>query len=153
MSSNEYKFNFYALAVTATCDQEVFNNITYITSPSFPSLMTKDIKSCKLKIKMISSDVSQLRLDFVHFSMVSAYFVDCPAPYKYATLLFPCRKKIKIVHFDAATYLKRTHTGKIVKSDKHTTHTRILYYAHMNMNEHNEIRTQACPFTIYKLLM
>lgn len=58
-------------AVTATCDQEVFNNITYIVSPSFPSLMAKDIKSCKLKIKMISPDVSQLRLDFVHFSMVS----------------------------------------------------------------------------------
>ncbi|KAJ6649030.1 hypothetical protein Bhyg_04262, partial [Pseudolycoriella hygida] len=55
--------------VTATCEQEVFNNITYIVSPSFPALMSNDVKSCKLKIKMISPDISQLRLDFVHFSI------------------------------------------------------------------------------------
>ncbi|KAG4081135.1 hypothetical protein HA402_011980, partial [Bradysia odoriphaga] len=54
---------------TATCEQEVFNNITYIVSPSFPALMSNDVKSCKLKIKMISPDISQLRLDFVHFSI------------------------------------------------------------------------------------
>lgn len=60
------------ILVTATCDQEVFNNITYIVSPNFPALMANDIQNCKIKIKMISSDVSQLRLDFVHFSMVSS---------------------------------------------------------------------------------
>lgn len=64
----EKKFLF---AVTASCDQEVKNNITYIVSPSFPALMSADIKTCKLKVKMVSPDISQLRFDFVHFSMVA----------------------------------------------------------------------------------
>lgn len=33
--------------------------------------MSADIKTCKLKVKMMSPDISQLRFDFVHFSMVS----------------------------------------------------------------------------------
>lgn len=70
-----YNMFIFGTTVTATCDQEVFNNITYIVSPSFPSLMTRDIKNCTLKIKMISAEVSQLRLDFVHFSMVSALYI------------------------------------------------------------------------------
>lgn len=61
----------FLFAVTASCDQEVKNNITYIVSPSFPALMSADIKTCKLKVKMMSPDISQLRFDFVHFSMVA----------------------------------------------------------------------------------
>ncbi|XP_055301189.1 uncharacterized protein LOC129567858 isoform X2 [Sitodiplosis mosellana] len=53
----------------ATCDQEIKNNITYFISPNFPALMSTHIKSCKLKIKMMSSDISQLRFDFIHFSI------------------------------------------------------------------------------------
>ncbi|XP_055685628.1 uncharacterized protein LOC129791461 [Lutzomyia longipalpis] len=53
----------------ATCDQEVFNNITYIVSPSFPASLARDVKSCKLKIKMIDEDISQLRFDFIHFQL------------------------------------------------------------------------------------
>lgn len=62
--------NHVVVAVTASCDQEVKNNITYIVSPSFPALMSADIRTCKLKVKMMSPDISQLRFDFVHFSMV-----------------------------------------------------------------------------------
>lgn len=62
--------DFDNFAVTATCDQEIRNNVTYIVSPNFPALMPTTMKSCKLKIKMMSPDVSQLRFDFVHFSMV-----------------------------------------------------------------------------------
>ncbi|XP_031623668.1 uncharacterized protein LOC116340997 isoform X2 [Contarinia nasturtii] len=54
---------------TATCDQEIKNNITYFISPNFPALMSTNIKTCKLKIKMMSSDISQLRFDFHHFSI------------------------------------------------------------------------------------
>lgn len=66
-----------SFAVTASCDQEVKNNITYIVSPSFPALMSSNIKSCKFKVKMMSPDISQLRFDFVHFSMVSERCVCC----------------------------------------------------------------------------
>lgn len=59
--------------VVATCDQEIKNNITYFISPSFPALMSTNIKTCKLKIKMMSSDISQLRFDFIHFSIVNIY--------------------------------------------------------------------------------
>lgn len=59
------------ILVIASCDQEIKNNITYIVSPNFPALMSTDKKHCKIKIKMISPDVSQLRFDFVHFSIVS----------------------------------------------------------------------------------
>lgn len=65
----------FLVTVTASCDQEVKNNITYIVSPNFPALMPADIKTCKLKVKMMSPDISQLRFDFVHFSMVSKCFI------------------------------------------------------------------------------
>lgn len=52
-----------------TCDQEIKNNITYFISPNFPAIMPRNAQSCNLKIKMIHPDISQLRLDFVHFTM------------------------------------------------------------------------------------
>uniref|UniRef100_A0A1B0CZX3 Uncharacterized protein n=1 Tax=Phlebotomus papatasi TaxID=29031 RepID=A0A1B0CZX3_PHLPP len=60
---------FSKYAVIATCDQEISNNITYIVSPSFPGVLSRDVKSCKLKIKMIDEDISQLRFDFIHFQL------------------------------------------------------------------------------------
>lgn len=60
---------FSEYAVIATCDQEISNNITYIVSPSFPGVLSRDVKSCKLKIKMIDEDISQLRFDFIHFQL------------------------------------------------------------------------------------
>lgn len=55
----------------ATCDEEIRNNITYFVSPNFPALLPKDISSCALKVNPISPDISQIRLDFVHFTLVS----------------------------------------------------------------------------------
>ncbi|XP_063702611.1 uncharacterized protein LOC134832493 [Culicoides brevitarsis] len=53
----------------ATCDDEIRNNITYFMSPKFPALLPKDITSCALKIMPIHPDISQIRLDFVHFAL------------------------------------------------------------------------------------
>lgn len=69
--SGERSLNWPVTAVVATCNQDVKNNITYFISPNFPTLMSSNLRSCKLKIKMMSSDISQLRFDFVHFSIVS----------------------------------------------------------------------------------
>lgn len=63
--------SLYYIIVTVTCDQEIKNNITYVISPGFPAIMQSNITTCKLKIKMISPDVSQLRFDFIHFSLVT----------------------------------------------------------------------------------
>lgn len=63
-------------SVIATCDQEIKNNITYFISPNFPALMSSNMKICKLKIKMMSPDISQLRFDFIHFSIVNIYYFD-----------------------------------------------------------------------------
>ncbi|XP_039438715.1 uncharacterized protein LOC120419916 [Culex pipiens pallens] len=54
---------------TATCDQEMANNITYFLSPSFPALLPKDMSVCKLKIKLMSEEITQLKFDFVHFAL------------------------------------------------------------------------------------
>lgn len=53
----------------ATCDQEIVNNITYIVSPNFPAVMSRDVKNCKLKIRPMNEHISQLRFDFIHFQM------------------------------------------------------------------------------------
>lgn len=58
-------------SVVSSCNQDIKNNITYFISPNFPTLTSSNMKICKLKIKMMSSDISQLRFDFVHFSIVS----------------------------------------------------------------------------------
>uniref|UniRef100_A0A336MSC2 CSON000532 protein n=1 Tax=Culicoides sonorensis TaxID=179676 RepID=A0A336MSC2_CULSO len=55
--------------VIATCDEEIKNNITYFMSPKFPSLLPKDMTSCALKIMPVHPDISQIRLDFVHFAL------------------------------------------------------------------------------------
>lgn len=57
-------------SVESTCDQEVYNNITYFVSPKFPALMPSDKEHCSIKIKLVSDDISQIRLDFLHFSLV-----------------------------------------------------------------------------------
>lgn len=56
--------------VETTCNSEVNNNITYFVSPKFPAIMPNTIESCNLKVKLLSDDISQIRLDFVHFSLV-----------------------------------------------------------------------------------
>ncbi|CAG9802277.1 unnamed protein product [Chironomus riparius] len=52
-----------------TCDGEISNNVTYFTSPKFPALMPGDRDYCSLKIKPMSDEISQIRLDFIHFSL------------------------------------------------------------------------------------
>ncbi|XP_055550338.1 uncharacterized protein LOC129732920 [Wyeomyia smithii] len=54
---------------TATCDQEMANNITYFVSPSFPALVSQDTMACKLKVKLINSEITQLKFDFIHFAL------------------------------------------------------------------------------------
>lgn len=61
--------NVRSLSVTATCGDEVINNITYFVSPEFPGLTSKN-QTCTIKVKKIASDISQIRLDFVHFNLV-----------------------------------------------------------------------------------
>uniref|UniRef100_A0A8W7PEE8 CUB domain-containing protein n=2 Tax=gambiae species complex TaxID=44542 RepID=A0A8W7PEE8_ANOCL len=55
--------------VVATCNEEIVNNITYFVSPSFPGIVPKDLGSCKLKIKLMNPDISQLKFDFIHFAL------------------------------------------------------------------------------------
>lgn len=55
--------------VTATCSEEVINNITYFVNPDFPDL-SKGMTSCELIVKKIEPEVAQLRLDFIHFTLV-----------------------------------------------------------------------------------
>ncbi|KAJ9599458.1 hypothetical protein L9F63_010073 [Diploptera punctata] len=47
---------------------EVFNNVTYFVSPSFPTL-SRDISDCTLRIQKVDPSISQIRLDFNHFNM------------------------------------------------------------------------------------
>jgi hypothetical protein len=61
----------YVCVVETTCNEEVHNNITYFVSPKFPAIMPSDKEHCGIKIKLVSEDISQIRLDFVHFSLVS----------------------------------------------------------------------------------
>lgn len=72
-STKTYTRGTHTYTVISTCDQEIKNNITYFISPNFPALMSTHMKSCKLKIKPISSDINQLRFDFVHFSIVNIW--------------------------------------------------------------------------------
>lgn len=39
-------------------------------SPKFPALMPSDKDHCSIKIKLVSDEINQIRLDFVHFSLV-----------------------------------------------------------------------------------
>ncbi|XP_037925274.1 uncharacterized protein LOC119660700 isoform X2 [Hermetia illucens] len=51
----------------AECEQEIKNNITYIVSPNFPNFLPLNMTSCRVKIRIINEDISQLRIDFNHF--------------------------------------------------------------------------------------
>lgn len=63
--------NSISFTVETTCDQEVYNNITYFVSPKFPAIMPHDKEHCSINIKLMSDDISQIRLDFVHFTLVN----------------------------------------------------------------------------------
>lgn len=64
--------------VVADCNQTITNNITYLVSPSFPSAMANEnVTSCGVHIKVLSEEISQLRIDFYHFSLVSFVFCFC----------------------------------------------------------------------------
>ncbi|EFN87535.1 uncharacterized protein LOC105192705 [Harpegnathos saltator] len=53
---------------TASCDSEVQNNLTYVTSPGFPNLIDRPM-NCSVVVRKIDTEVSQLRIDFVHFNI------------------------------------------------------------------------------------
>ncbi|XP_011187933.2 uncharacterized protein LOC105215619 [Zeugodacus cucurbitae] len=54
----------------ASCNTTISNNVTYLVSPQFPSFMPSNYSApCNYKIKLMSDEVSQLRIDFYHFSM------------------------------------------------------------------------------------
>ncbi|EZA53674.1 hypothetical protein DMN91_007914 [Ooceraea biroi] len=53
---------------TASCDNEVQNNLTYVTSPGFPNLIDRPM-NCSVVVRRIDTEVSQLRIDFVHFNI------------------------------------------------------------------------------------
>ncbi|XP_034100617.1 uncharacterized protein LOC117565558 [Drosophila albomicans] len=53
----------------AECNGTIANNLTYIVSPGFPSFMPSNFTECKLRVKIMSEDISQLRIDFDHFSL------------------------------------------------------------------------------------
>ncbi|XP_065219957.1 uncharacterized protein LOC135845378 isoform X2 [Planococcus citri] len=54
--------------VTAGCGSEIKNNITYFTNPNFPGLIN-DVGECSVVIKKTAQDISQIRLDFMHFNL------------------------------------------------------------------------------------
>ncbi|XP_071868245.1 uncharacterized protein [Bombus fervidus] len=53
---------------TTTCGQKVQNNLTYVISPGFPNLIDWPMK-CSVVVQKINRQVSQLRIDFVHFNI------------------------------------------------------------------------------------
>ncbi|XP_053964363.1 uncharacterized protein LOC128867277 [Anastrepha ludens] len=54
----------------ASCNTTISNNITYLVSPQFPSFMPSNYSApCNFKIQLMGNEVSQLRIDFYHFSM------------------------------------------------------------------------------------
>lgn len=46
------------------------NNLTYVISPGFPNLIDWPM-NCSVVVRKIDRQVSQLRIDFVHFNIVS----------------------------------------------------------------------------------
>ncbi|XP_037708323.1 uncharacterized protein LOC119546244 [Drosophila subpulchrella] len=53
----------------ASCNTIISNNITYIVSPGFPSFMPSNFSECSLRVKMMSDEISQVRIDFHHFTL------------------------------------------------------------------------------------
>lgn len=62
-------FPIDVVVVTATCDQEAYNNLTYFVNPDFPDL-SHQMSTCSLTVKKIDPEIAQLRLDFIHFNLV-----------------------------------------------------------------------------------
>ncbi|KAL1465046.1 hypothetical protein WDU94_004641 [Cyamophila willieti] len=62
-----------------TCGQESANNITYFTNPGFPSA-TSDVGECAIRVKKIAPEISQLRLDFLHFTLITQIEFNQRAP-------------------------------------------------------------------------
>ena len=52
---------------------ETKKNLTYIISPGFPNLIDQPM-NCSVVVKKIGRLVSQLRIDFLHFNIVSIYY-------------------------------------------------------------------------------
>uniref|UniRef100_A0A1B0G9K9 CUB domain-containing protein n=1 Tax=Glossina morsitans morsitans TaxID=37546 RepID=A0A1B0G9K9_GLOMM len=59
--------NYYL--VVANCNETITNNMTYLTSPNFPSFMTENFTDCNLRVRLLNNDISQLRIDFYHFTL------------------------------------------------------------------------------------
>ncbi|XP_014205988.1 uncharacterized protein LOC106637636 [Copidosoma floridanum] len=53
---------------TTSCSGEVLRNQTYITSPGFPNLIDQPM-NCSVLVKKIDNQISQLRIDFLHFNV------------------------------------------------------------------------------------
>jgi len=53
----------------ASCNTTITNNVTYIVSPEFPSFMPSNFTGCSLRVKMMSDEISQVRIDFHHFTL------------------------------------------------------------------------------------
>ncbi|XP_051170638.1 uncharacterized protein LOC127287642 [Leptopilina boulardi] len=53
---------------TTGCGGEVLNNLTYVTSPGFPNLIDQPM-NCTVTIRKIEQQISQLRIDFLHFNI------------------------------------------------------------------------------------
>lgn len=56
--------------VEVTCGGVVQNNLTYFMSPRFPELWTGE-QNCSVQIEKTHAGIMQLRIDFVHFTIVS----------------------------------------------------------------------------------
>ncbi|XP_024942514.1 uncharacterized protein LOC107269457 isoform X3 [Cephus cinctus] len=53
---------------TTSCGGEIQNNLTYVTNPGFPNLIDQPM-NCSIAIKKVEPQVSQLRIDFLHFNI------------------------------------------------------------------------------------
>ncbi|KAF7281515.1 hypothetical protein GWI33_004595 [Rhynchophorus ferrugineus] len=53
---------------TASCNGRIVNNLTYFVNPDYPDL-TRGMSSCSLSIKKTNPEISQIRLDFIHFNL------------------------------------------------------------------------------------
>lgn len=51
----------------------MFNNITYFVNPDYPGI-SRHMSTCEIKIKKIDPEISQFRLDFIHFHLVRHIF-------------------------------------------------------------------------------
>ncbi|XP_026322742.1 uncharacterized protein LOC113232286 [Hyposmocoma kahamanoa] len=52
-----------------SCGGLVQNNLTYFVSPGFPQLWMGEMKECSITIEKAFAGITQLRVDFVHFTL------------------------------------------------------------------------------------